>query len=174
MPSGYWGGGGEGSKLAVNPNTAIPVMKPSSSCSSPPLLPARVKHGRRHPGNVKKLLPAKTNPATAFFGASFAMNDRWTVAGASSVNGNKTPSTEKSSAVYVLDRLIGAQIAKIVPADAGKEYNFGYSLAAEGGLLAVGSPAGGPGAVHVYQLSPSVAYLKQFAGQAGGTIDAVK
>jgi hypothetical protein len=58
-------------------------------------------------------------------------------------------------AVYLFDLATGLQLAKLQAADGGLGDLFGYSLAVEGGILAIGSPDNnaGRGAVYFYDLS---------------------
>ena len=58
-------------------------------------------------------------------------------------------------AVYLFDLATGLQLAKLQAADGGLGDLFGYSVAVEGGILAIGSPGNnaGRGAVYFYDLS---------------------
>jgi len=58
-------------------------------------------------------------------------------------------------AVYLFDLASGLQLAKLQAADGGLGDGFGYSVAVEGGILAIGSPGNnaGRGAVYFYDLS---------------------
>lgn len=109
---------------------------------------------------VRKLVPndAATNN---HFGFSTAISGNTLIVGA---RGQEVfPGVDGvQGAVYLFDLATGLQLAKLQAADGGLGDLFGYSVAVEGGILAIGSPGNnaGRGAVYFYDLSTQTVIQK--------------
>ncbi|HZW10940.1 MAG TPA: FG-GAP repeat protein [Phycisphaerales bacterium] len=86
-----------------------------------------------NPVEVAKLLPAD-GFADANFGYSVALTGGIGAIGATGED------SQSSGSVYLFDTTTGAQLARVLPADAEARNGFGLAVAIEGSVLLVGSP----------------------------------
>ena len=89
---------------------------------------------------LHKLLPSDGN-SSAYFGCSIAIDNGVVAVGARGdreLDGGH-PYIPGSGAAYLFDASTGAQIAKLLPSDGAMGDNFGYSIAIDNGVVAVGA-----------------------------------
>ncbi len=109
---------------------------------------------------IAKLLPSD-GATFDIFGISIAIDNGLVAVGA---HGNDDNGSSSGSA-YVFDALTGAQIAKLLPSDGAAEDSFGFSIAIDNGLVAVGAHGNddngsGSGSAYVFDASSGAQIAK--------------
>ncbi len=109
---------------------------------------------------MAKLLPSDGGEGD-FFGHSIAIDNNYVVVGAYRNNHNGM----ESGAAYIFDASTGIQIAKLVPDDADEYDRFGFSIAIDAGIVAVGAPLDDDngyqaGSAYLYEASTGIQLFK--------------
>ncbi|MDF1870955.1 MAG: FG-GAP repeat protein, partial [Phycisphaerales bacterium] len=119
---------------------------------------------------IAALIP--NDPPSRSFGFSVDIKGNIAVVGARWDGDNGA----QAGAAYIFDAFTGAQLHKIVPTDGAPNYYFGYSIALDGGIIAIGARWDGEnglrsGAVYLYNAS-SGAFITKILAPDGAASDA--
>ncbi len=115
---------------------------------------------------IAKLLPNDGAPDDQF-GYSVSIGGGLAAIGATQATND---SEFHTGAAYLFDTATGVQVAKLLPSDGEAWDHFGWSIAIDHGLVAVGSPQHGSGAVYVFDAATGVQIAKLLPNYDAGVL----